>query len=65
MEETFIDSRNMDLKRHKLAFFQSMILLKKLRFFNVLCLSKIDGEKAFSDVLDRKQVSEDYKKIGI
>ena len=55
----------MDLKRHKLAFFQSMILLKKLRFFNVLCLSKIDGEKAFPGVLDRKQVSEDYKKIGI
>ena len=55
----------MDLKRPKLAFFQSMILLKKLRFFNVLCLSKIDGEKAFPGVLDRKQVSEDYKKIGI
>ena len=32
----------------------SMILVKKLKFFNILCLSKIDQEKAFPDVLYRK-----------
>ena len=29
-----------------------MILVKKLKFFNVLSLSKIDREKVFADVLD-------------
>ena len=32
-----------------------MILVKKLKFFHVLCLSKIDREKVFADVLDKKQ----------
>ena len=31
-----------------------MILVKNLRFFNLLCLSKIDPEKEFADVLDKK-----------
>ena len=30
-----------------------MILVKKLKFFHLLCLSKIDGEKVFADVLDK------------
>ena len=34
-----------------------MILVKKLKFFNILCLSQIDQEKAFPDV------SEDYRNI--
>ena len=38
-----------------------MILWKKLKFFHVLCLSKIDGEKVFADVLDKKEVFIDYK----
>ena len=29
-----------------------MILVKKLKFFHVLCLLKIDREKVFADVLD-------------
>ena len=32
-----------------------MILLKKLKFFHLLCLSKIDREKVFADVLDKKK----------
>ena len=32
-----------------------MILVKKLKFFYVLCLSKIDREKVFADVLDKKK----------
>ena len=27
-----------------------MILVKKLKFFHLLCLSKIDREKVFADV---------------
>ena len=33
-----------------------MILVKKLKFLHLLCLSKIDGEKVFADVLDKKAV---------
>ena len=32
-----------------------MILVKKVTIFHVLCLSKIDREKVFADVLDKKQ----------
>ena len=32
-----------------------MILVKKLKFLHVLCLSKIDREKVFADVLDKKE----------
>ena len=38
-----------------------MILVKKLKFFNFLCLSKIDREKVFADVLDKKEAFKDYK----
>ena len=31
-----------------------MILVKKLKFFHLLWLSKIDREKVFADVLDKK-----------
>ena len=31
-----------------------MILVKKLKFFHLLSLSKIDREKLFADVLDKK-----------
>ena len=37
-----------------------MILVKKLKFFHLLCLSKIDGEKVFADVLDKKEAFKDY-----
>ena len=32
-----------------------MILVKKLKFFHVLCLSKIDREKVFGEVLDKRK----------
>ena len=38
-----------------------MILVKKLKFLHVLSLSKIDGEKVFADVLDKKEAFKDYK----
>ena len=38
-----------------------MILVKKLKFFHVFCLSKIDGEKVFPDVIDKKEAFKDYK----
>ena len=39
-----------------------MILVKKLKFFHVLCLPKIDREKVFADVLDKEEACNDYKK---
>ena len=39
-----------------------MILVKKLKFFHLLCLSKIDRQKVFADVLDKKEAFKDYKK---
>ena len=38
-----------------------MIFVKKLKFFHVLSLSKIDREKLFSDVLGKKEAIKDYK----
>ena len=38
-----------------------MIYAKELKFFHVLCLSKIDREKVFADVLDKKEAFIDYK----
>ena len=38
-----------------------MILVKKLKFFHLLCLSKIDREKVFADFLDKKEAFKDYK----
>ena len=38
-----------------------MTLVKKLKFFHVLCLSKIDREEVFADVLDKKGAFKDSK----
>ena len=38
-----------------------MSLVKMLEFFHVLCLSKIDREKVFAEVLDKKEAFKDYK----
>ena len=38
-----------------------MILVKKLTFLHVLCLSKIDREKVFADFLDKKEAFKHYK----
>ena len=39
-----------------------MILEKKLKFFYLLCLSKIDRQKVFADVVDKKEAFKHYKK---
>ena len=39
-----------------------MILVKNVKFFHLLCLSKIDREKGFADVVDIKEAFKDYKK---
>ena len=38
-----------------------MTLVKKLKFFHLLCLLKIDREKVFADVLDKKEAFKDFK----
>ena len=38
-----------------------MILVKKFKFFHVLYLSKINREKVFADILDKKEALKDYK----
>ena len=39
-----------------------MILVKKLKFFHLLCFLNIDREKVFADVLNKKEASKDVKK---
>ena len=39
----------------------SMILVKKLKFFPLLCFSKIDRDKLFGDVLDKRKRLETIK----
>ena len=38
-----------------------MFSVKKLNLFYLLCLSNIDREKVFADVLDRKEVFKDIR----
>ena len=38
-----------------------MILVKKFKFFYILCLSKIDLEKVFAVVLHKKDAFKDHK----
>ena len=38
-----------------------MILVRKLKFVHLLSLSKIDQEKLFADVLDKKEAIKEYK----
>ena len=52
-KEAFLDNKNMDLNTSQIGIFaKSMILVKKMKFFHLLCLSKIDQENVFPDVLD-------------
>ena len=39
-----------------------MILVKKLKFFHLLCFLNIDREKVFPDVLNKKEAFKDFKK---
>ena len=38
-----------------------MILVKNLKIFHLLCLSKIDRGKVFADVPNKKKAFKDYK----
>ena len=38
-----------------------MIFVKKLNLFHILCLSKIDLEKVFPDVIHKKDPFKDHK----
>ena len=38
-----------------------MVLVKKLNFFHLLCLSKGDREKVFADDLDRNEAFQDFR----
>ena len=42
-----------------------MILVKKWKFFHLLCLSKTDLEKLFGDVLDKRTSIYEKRKIRI
>ena len=55
----------MDFKKREIFIFPKGIVheKKKLKFFHLLSLSKIDREKVFADVLDTKEAHEDYKNI--
>ena len=51
-------------KKAKLTFLQSgqsMMLVEKLKFFHDLCLSKIDREKVFGEVLDKMKLLKTIK----
>ena len=57
-KQAFLNKKNRFEKPTKLAFLErgySMVLVKNLKFFHLLYLSKIDREKVFADVLDKKR----------
>ena len=54
-------------KLSKFAFFKWVspcFFFKKWRFFHRLFLCKMDKEKVFSEVLEKKEAFLDYKNIG-
>ena len=38
-----------------------MTLVKKLKFFHLFCLSKIDREKEFADILHKIEAVKEFK----
>ena len=60
-KQVFLDNINMDSKRSQNWHFLSMILVKKLTFFHLLFLSKIDPGKVFGDVLEKIEAFKDCK----
>ena len=41
-----------------------MIFVKRLKFFHILCLSNIDLEKVFADIVDKKDSFKHHKKTA-
>ena len=63
-KQACLDNRNMDFKkRQPCHFFKGFghDLVKKLIFFSLSFLSKVDRAKVFVDVLDRKEAFKDKK----
>ena len=64
-KQAFLDNINMDLKTrqnwHFCKGYSPWFWSKMLKFFNLLYLSKIDREKVFADVLDKKEAFKDNK----
>ena len=63
-KQAFVDNVNMDLKRKQNWHFAKGIVRdfgQKVEVFSSLYLSKIDREKLFADVLDKKEAFKDYK----
>ena len=60
-KQAFLDNVNMDLKKKAKLAFLSMILVKKLKFFHLLFLWKIDRGKVFGGVLEKIEAFKDYK----
>ena len=59
-KQAFLNKKNIGLENPQ-NWFWSMVLVKNLKFFHLLYLSKIDREKEFADVLDKKEAFKDYK----
>ena len=65
-KQAFLDNKKLHLKKSEIGIFSkgiAMNLVKKLKFFHLFCLSKIDREKVFADVLDKKEDFKDHKNI--
>ena len=63
-KQAFLDNINMDLKTRQNGHFCKLIVHdfgQKVELFHLLYLSKIDREKVFPDVLDKKEAFRDYK----
>ena len=63
-KQAFLNKKTSLSKTHKIGIFAKGLvhgLVKKLKIFHLLCLSKMDREKVFSDVLDTKKAFKDYK----
>ena len=64
-KKAFLDNVNVDFKRRQNWHFckadSPCFFLIKLKFFHPLCLSKVDREKLFAEVLEKKQAFKDYK----
>ena len=63
-KQAFLDNINMDLKRRQNWHFCKGDVHdfgQTVEVFHLLYLSKIDGEKMFADVVDKKEAFKDYK----
>ena len=63
-KQVFLNNEICVSKTHKIGIFAKGLVHgfgQKVEVFHLLCLSKIDREKVFADVLDQKEAFKDYK----